>query len=285
MPASLPADTKLGPVSLTISDLDRSLAFYQDHIGLRLHRRDGDTAHLGVGGPDLLRLTQVPGARRVRGTTGLYHFAILLSSRAALAATLQHLAETRTPLQGLSDHLVSEAIYLADPDGNGIEIYSDRPRGTWRYDGGMLRMTTEPLDVDNLMLELGERDVPWTGLPAGTTIGHIHLQVADITAAEHYYHDVLGFEIVTRYGHSASFLSAGGYHHHIGVNTWAGVGAPPPPAGSVGLRYATVLLPSAEALDQAVERVQRAGGPVEEHDAGIIVRDPSANALLLTPAE
>lgn len=280
----LPTSTTLGPVSLTVSDLDRSLAFYQDRIGLRLHRREGDTAYLGVGGPDLLVLTEVPGALHPRRTTGLYHFAILLPSRVALAQTLQHLAETRTPLRGLSDHLVSEAIYLADPDANGIEIYRDRPRTTWRYDDGTLRMTTEPLDVNDLMSELGERELPWTGLPAETTIGHIHLHVADIAAAERFYRDVLGFDLTTRYGPSASFVSAGGYHHHVGLNTWAGVGAPPPPPGSVGLRHATIHLPTPESLERVVERVRGAGVPVERRDEGVLVHDPSENSLLLTAA-
>ncbi|HET7565118.1 MAG TPA: VOC family protein [Gemmatimonadaceae bacterium] len=280
----LPAGTTLGPVSLTVSDLDRALEYYQRRIGLRLHARDGDAARLGVGGPDLLVLTEVPGARHPHRTTGLYHFAILLPARDALARTLQHLVDTRTPLQGLSDHLVSEAIYLADPDGNGIEIYRDRPRSTWTYEDGALRMTTEPLDVDNLMAEVAGRDIPWTGLPAGTTIGHIHLHVADIAQAEHFYRDILGFDITTRYGPSASFVSAGGYHHHVGLNTWAGVGAPPPPPGSVGLRYATIQLPTPESLDRVVERVRAAGVLIEQRDDDVLVRDPSANALLLTAA-
>jgi catechol 2,3-dioxygenase len=282
MSESIAADTKIGAVSLTVSQLDRSLAFYQDVLGFKVHQLQGDTAHLGAGGPDLLILTQQPGARRVRGTTGLYHFAILVPSRLDLARSLQHFAQTRTPLQGFSDHLVSEAIYLADPDGNGIEIYRDRPRGEWPRDGKQIRMATDPLDVEGLLGELAGHDEPWNGLAAPTVIGHVHLHVAHIDTAKDFYCGVLGFDLMARYGPSALFVSAGGYHHHIGLNTWAGVGAPPPPADAVGLRHFVVLLPNEAELERVVERIRAAGMASEETAAGVLVRDPSMNALLLT---
>jgi len=282
MSESLPPGTRVGAVSLTITNLERSLQFYQERLGFTVHRRAGEAAYLGAGGPDLVVLAQDPGARRVGGTTGLYHFAVLLPSRAALALALGRLAETRTRLQGLSDHGVSEAIYLADPDGNGIEISSDRPRGEWPFDGGRLRMMTEPLDVEGLMSEPAGRSQGWAGLPPGTMIGHIHLHVPDLGSAEAFYAGVLGFDIMQRLGPSALFLSAGGYHHHVGLNTWAGVGASPPPPGSIGLRHFVVRLPKAAELARVAARVRGAGVAMEETPAGLLVRDPSGNSVVLS---
>ncbi len=177
-------DTHLGYVHLTVANLERSLAFYQDRLGFQLRRRSGQTAYLGAGGPDLLLLTEQPGARQVSRVTGLYHFAILTPSRVALAQSLRRLAETRTPVQGFSDHGVSEAIYLADPDGNGIEIYRDRPRSEWPWENGQLAMVTDPLDVEGILAELGPQPEAWPGLSPQTTLGHIHLHVARLKEAE-----------------------------------------------------------------------------------------------------
>ncbi len=282
---SIHPGTVIGYVHLTVSDLGRSLAFYQDILGFRLHRRDGNTARLGAGGPDLLLLTEQPGARpRPPRTSGLYHFAILVPSRADLARTLLHLVETQTTLQGLSDHLVSEAIYLADPDGNGIEIYSDRPRDAWQFEGTLVSMATRPLDVDGLLAELSGRDGAWSELSAETVIGHVHLHVADLAEAQTFYVDVLGFDIMQRYGSQALFVSAGGYHHHIGLNTWAGVGAPPPPPDAAGLRTFVICLPDETELDRLTSRVREAGLAFEETPDGVLVRDPSQNCLLLASA-
>lgn len=275
-------DTRMGPVHLAVSSLARTLPFYRERLGLTLHAHDGATARLGAGGADLVVLTDVPGATRTPGTTGLYHFAILTPSRLELARLLQHLAETRTPLQGFADHLVSEAIYLADPEGNGIEIYRDRPRQEWQRDAeGRLRMASDPLDIDGLLDE-SKQAPPWSGIHPSTVMGHMHLQVAGIEQAERFYGDILGFERVLRYGPSASFLSAGGYHHHIGVNTWAGVGAPPPAANAQGMRWLTIVLPNQNELGRVVERVRSAGIAVVEHAEGILVRDPSQNGVMLT---
>jgi catechol 2,3-dioxygenase len=275
-------DTTIGYVHLTIANLNRALTFYQDKLGFQLHRRNGDTAYLGAGGPDLLVLTEQPGARSVSGVTGLYHFAILTPSRVALAQSLRHLAETRTPLQGFSDHLVSEALYLADPDGNGIEIYRDRPRAEWPRQNGQLQMATDPLDIEGILAELGPQPEPWSGLQPETIIGHVHLHVATIPAAEAFYMDTLGFDPILRYGPSASFVSAGGYHHHLGLNTWAGVNAPPPPPDAVGLRYFTINLPDAAALAAVVERVEGAGVAFQEKDEVVFLRDPSQNGVVLS---
>jgi len=182
------------------------------------------------------------------------------------------------PLTGLSDHYVSEAIYLRDPDRHGIEIYADRPRELWEGRVGQ-RMTTEPLDVADL---LAQGDGDFDRLPAGTTIGHVHLKVAAIPETVEFYRDVLGFDLVVERVPQAAFLSAGGYHHHLGANTWESSGAPPPPEGSAALRHATVLLPSAAARDEVVRRVADAGQEPEETAAGPLVRDPSGNALVLT---
>jgi catechol 2,3-dioxygenase len=268
----------IGGVHLTISDLRRSVRFYESHLGFAVHRRDDRTAWLGAGGSDLLVLSQCETAPRVRGTTGLYHFAILVPSRRDLARSLRRLVETETVLQGAADHGVSEALYLADPDGNGIEIYRDRPRAEWPYAGDRLQMGADPLDFDDL---LGEPSGPGdgAGLAPATVIGHVHLHVSRLADAERFYVDVLGFELMQRYGPSALFVSAGGYHHHIGLNTWAGVGAPPPPSGAIGLRHFVVRLPTDAAVAEVVERVRAADIPVEATAGGHLIRDPAGNAI------
>jgi catechol 2,3-dioxygenase len=276
------SDTRLGYVHLTVADLERSLAFYQEALGFRLHRHEEDSAYLGAGQTDLLRLTGQPTARRVSRTTGLYHFAILVPTRFALAQSLRCIVETRTTVQGFADHGVSEAIYLADPDGNGIEIYRDRSRDQWPFQNGQLSMVTDPLDVDSLLAELDGHGEPWSGLSPETVLGHVHLHVADIAEAETFYRDVLGFELMQRYGPSASFLSAGGYHHHIGINTWADAGAPPPPADAVGLRWFTVCLPDQTELKKVTGRIESAGLEFEERREGLYLHDPSKNGLTLT---
>jgi catechol 2,3-dioxygenase len=274
--------TTIGAVHLTIGDLDRSVRFYERHLGFRLHQRNGRAARLGAGGLDLLVLNQCETAPRVRGTTGLYHFAILVPSRLELASSLKRLAETETVMQGFADHGVSEALYLADPDGNGIEIYRDRPRAEWPVVAGRLRMGADPLDVDGLLAQAPEGE--WRELAAGTVIGHVHLHVSSLSDAERFYVDVLGFELMQRYGPAAIFVSAGGYHHHVGLNTWAGVGAPPPPPGAIGLRHFIVRLPDRPALNEAIDRVRAAGVAIEQSDAGVRVQDPARNVLLLSAA-
>jgi len=274
-------NTSIGRVSLRVADLERSLGFYQRSLGFSLHDRANRRASLGAGGPDLLELVEDPGARQVRGTTGLYHFAVLVPSRTELALSLRNILETRTPVQGFADHLVSEAIYLPDPDGNGIEIYRDRPRDQWPREGGRLRMATDPLDLDGLLSELEGQNGSWSGLHSDTVIGHMHLHVRDIAEAEGFYRDVLGFDLVLRYGPSASFLSAGGYHHHIGVNTWAGMGAPAPPEDAVGLRWYEIRIPNRDELDRVADQARQAGYALEKRGEGLYLQDPSRNGILL----
>jgi catechol 2,3-dioxygenase len=269
-------------VHLAVSNLDRSVAFYERSLGFKTRERTDDDAHLGAGGDDILVLEEEPAARQVRGTTGLYHFAVLVPSRLELARVLTQLSSTKAPLQGFADHLVSEAIYLADPDGNGIELYRDRPRDEWpRDNSGNLRMASDPLDIDSILAELQGQPDAWAGLDAGTTLGHMHLHVANIARSIAFYNGVLGFDLVMRYGPSAAFLSAGGYHHHIGITTWAGEGAPPAPDYAVGLRWFDIRLPNAGALDSTLRRVRDAGHAVEELPSGFFVRDPSQNGIML----
>jgi catechol 2,3-dioxygenase len=274
-------DTNIGAVHLTVTDLPRSLNFYQEQLGFQLHSSAGSHAQLSAGGPPLLSLYENPAARSIPKRTGLYHFAILVPSRYHLAQSLQHMVETKTTLQGFADHLVSEAIYLADPDGNGIEVYRDRPRDTWEKSSGQLKMASDPLDIESLLGELGGQAETWQGLDPAAKIGHIHLHVSSIPAAEDFYHDVLGFDKMLRYGPSASFLSAGGYHHHLGVNTWNGVGVPPPPADAVGLRWYEIQLPNAGELEKVVDRVHKADVPLQEQEDGWLLHDPAGNGVFL----
>jgi catechol 2,3-dioxygenase len=275
--------THVGPVSLTVADLDRSLAYYGDQIGLATLERSSNRASLGAGGVELLELVEEPGATPADRMTGLYHFALLVPSRPDLAAWLAHAARDRVGLTGLSDHYVSEAIYLRDPDHHGIEIYADRPREIW--DGLVgIRMTTEPLDTENLLGELDDpATAPFDGLPAGTAMGHVHLRVAAIPETVEFYRDRLGFGLTAALGGRAAFLSAGGYHHHVGANTWESAGAPAPPRGSAALRHATVVLPDAGERDRVADRVADAGGEVERQGEDAWVSDPSGNRLRLVP--
>ena len=277
-------DTTLGPVELTVADHERSRRYYEQVVGLRVLGQEGKTMSLGVDGTELLVLVEEPGATPALGHTGLFHFALLLPDRPSLARWLAHAGRDRVPLSGLSDHFVSEAIYLSDPDLHGIEIYADRPRSTWegRVEAGM---TTLPLDVQALLGELEDPATePFDGLPAGTTMGHVHLRVAAIPDTLAFYRDVLGFELMASYGSQAAFLAAGGYHHHIGANTWESSGAPPPPPGTAALRQATIVLPDAAERDRVVRRVADAGQEPEAGPDGVTVVDPSGNRLLLATA-
>ncbi len=279
--AELPAATTVGAVHLTVAELERSLEYYGQAIGLEVLDREGPRALLGTGGRTLLVLAEEPGARPGGGYTGLYHFALLVPERADLARWLAHAARDRVPLVGLSDHFVSEALYLSDPDEHGIEIYWDRPREIWEGQVGE-RMTTLPLDVDSLLSELEDpRSEPFTGLAPGTVMGHVHLKVAAVADTVAFYRDVVGFGLMAQMGPYAAFLSAGGYHHHLGANTWESTGASAPPPGSAALRHATIVLPDQAARDQVIERLERSGQTPRESDAGPMIQDPSGNRLVL----
>lgn len=272
----------LGPVHLTVADLDRSMEFYGGVLGLSARTDDGAAALSADGRTPLVVLHPNPKTTpKPPHTTGLYHYALLVPTRPDLARTLLRLAETRYQIEGASDHLVSEALYLPDPDGNGIEIYADRPRSAWPTREGRLQMATDPLDVQGLLREV-TGNPPWRGLAAGTRVGHVHLHVADLAKAEAFYRDVLGLDLVLHFGRSAAFLSVGGYHHHIGLNTWAGEGAPPPPPDAAGLRFFTLALEDGEELDRLVARMAGAGLTPKEQDGGLIVRDPSGNEIVVT---
>jgi catechol 2,3-dioxygenase len=249
---------QMGPVELSVSDLERSLAYWQSAIGLRVLARDGGRVSLGAD-RDLVRLVEEPGAGSARGYAGLFHVALRLPSRGDLAGWLLHAVRDQVPLEGLSDHAVSEAIYLRDPDQHGIELYADRPREQWEGRVHEL-MTTLPLDVENL---LQEADGPASQLPDGTVVGHTHLCVSDVGAAVDFYTGELGMDVTARFGDRAAFLSWEGYHHHVGVNAWESHGAPPAPPGTARLLAATI-----EGAGERRELV-----------------DPSGNALLLEPVE
>lgn len=279
----LPASTVPGRVVLQVAELDRSVEFYERVLGLDVLERSGGGATLGAreGVRPLVELRERTGASRVpaRGRIGLYHFAILLPDRPSLGRFVRHLAEIGVSA-GASDHLVSEALYLQDPDGLGIEVYADRPRSEWRWQDRQLRMATEPLDVRGLARAAGEET--WRGAPAGTVIGHLHLHVGDIDRARSFYHEALGLDQVVWSYPGALFLSAGGYHHHLGVNTWA-AGAPPAGAEDARLLEWELLLPGPGDVSDAAASLERGGYAVErEGDAGAVARDPWGTALRLT---
>jgi catechol 2,3-dioxygenase len=278
----IPPDTAIGRVRLRVADIDALTTFYERVVGLRAVERGGELARLGPeGGEPLVELVSAPDAPLAPSfSTGLFHLAILVPDRAELARSLQRVGGAGWRLTGASDHLVSEALYLQDPEGNGIEIYRDRPRDQWGHDGGELRMATLPLDLESVLSELPEEQAA-NGMPAATTIGHVHLQVADIPPAEGFYNGALGLDVMVRSYPGALFLAAGGYHHHLGLNTWQSAGAPPPPEGALGLDRYELVLPDTASRDAAAERVAESGDPVRL-DEGVLATDPSGNRVLLT---
>lgn len=277
----LPESTRLGRVRLQVADLDRSISFYENVLGLRVIRRNEDSASLGPHGEEreIVHLHQLTTARPVprRGLLGLYHFAILLPDRASLGRFVAHLAEIGA-YAGMADHFVSEAVYLTDPDGLGIEVYADRPRGAWRYDERQLFMTTDSLDVEDLVKEA--RGEGWKGMPPGTVLGHVHLYVDDIDKAAAFYHDALGFDKVVWSYPGALFMSAGGYHHHLGTNTWAR-GAPAASDQDARLLEWEIVVPSATDAEQAAQSVKAGGYPVKQDDSEWILADPWGTGLRL----
>jgi catechol 2,3-dioxygenase len=279
--ALLAPSTTVGAVHLTVADLDRSIEYYVRAVGLDVLDRDGGSVALGSGGRELLGLVEEPRAQPARGRTGLYHFALLVPARVDLARWLAHAARDRVALAGLSDHFVSEALYLSDPDEHGIEIYWDRPRELWEGQVGD-RMTTLPLDVDSLLGELRDpRSEPFDRLPSGTIMGHVHLKVARIPETIAFYHDVLGFALMAQLGPYAAFLSAGGYHHRVGANTWESAGATPAPPGSATLRHATIVLTDEGERDRVLERLEATGQSAQPDTTGLMIRDPSGNRMAL----
>ena len=281
---SLPATLRLGAVHLNVSDLGSSVAFYEDVIGLSLHHREDGVAAMGGGEENLLILYEEPEARQAGRHAGLYHYALLYPSRDELAHAALRLAATKTPIQGASDHGTHEAIYLPDPDGNGIELAADRPREAWpkplEYAGG-----PHPLDLDGLLAAVAGEE-PRTQAGPGLRIGHVHLHVGDLQRGVGFYHNILGFDLMTLIPGQAAFVSAGGYHHHLGFNVWRGEGVRAAPASRVGLRHWTVVLDDSEGVDAVRERVGAAGIEVEEREGGgFLVGDPWGIAVLFVAPE
>lgn len=280
----LPDATHLGRVRLQVADLDRSIAYYETVIGLRVLERGGDVATLGPqgGGNAIVELRAKPGVRAVarRGQIGLYHFAILLPDRASLGRLIAHLAAIGV-YAGMSDHFVSEAIYLQDPDGLGIEVYADRPRSEWRSSDRQLAMTTNPLDVNDVVRAGG--GVPWGGAPAGTVIGHVHLYVRDLDEAATFYHEALGLDKVVWGYPGALFMSAGGYHHHLGTNTWA-AGAPLATDDDARLLDWEIVVPDAATVERAVESLENHGAEVRRDGMAAIARDPWGTTVRVVQA-
>ena len=279
----LPSTLRLGAIHLTVSDLGRSVTFYEDAIGLELHHKKDGVARMGVGEEGLLVLYEEPGARRAGRHAGLYHYALLYPSREELARAALRLAARRTPIQGASDHGTHEAIYLPDPDGNGIELAADRTREQWPkpldYAGG-----PQPLDLDGLLAAVAGEEVRGEAGP-GLAVGHVHLHVGDLERGLAFYRDVLGFELMTFMPGAAAFVSAGGYHHHLGFNIWRGEGVAPVPEGRVGLRHWTVVLEDPEEVAAVGGRIRDAGIATEEREGGLLVRDPWGIAVLFCTPE
>ncbi|HLO11054.1 MAG TPA: VOC family protein [Pseudoneobacillus sp.] len=272
--------TFVGKVNLKVENLERSLAFYQEVIGFRILEKTERTANLTADGKTiLLSIEQPENVIPKHGrTTGLYHFALLLPKRSDLAKIVQHFVGIGLKF-GSSDHLVSEALYLSDPDGNGIEIYVDREPAEWDWNQGEVEMTVDPLNFVDL-LAIGNQQ-SWKGLPADTVMGHIHLHVSELKKTEEFYTEGLGFDVVNRYGTQALFISSGKYHHHIGLNTWNGVGAPQPPVNSVGLESFTLMLPTEEKRDSIIAQLKKIGAPVVKEKGSIVTEDPSGNRIYL----
>ena len=267
--------TTIGTVTLNVADIERQLDYYQQVIGLRLIERQKDLAYLGVdGGIPLLALKNKPDGKRYGRTTGLYHFAILVPSRYHLALVFNHLVQNRIRLQGASDHIVSEALYLEDPEGNGIEIYRDRPKEDWQVNGNF-QMSTLPLQIDEVMGELTGMPIKWGGLDGGTIMGHIHLHVASIPEVRNFYTGLLGMDEMISMP-SATFLSYDGYHHHIGANTWSG--NMPPPDDALGLEKFTLYV-TPERSEEIRQRLEQGGVAFKQTENGHMVDDPSKNSI------
>ena len=277
--ARLAAATRLGAVHLTVTRLDTSVAFYQDSIGLRLHRREDSVASMGTGDEDVLVLHEQRAARPAGRHAGLYHFALLFPTRAELARAALRLADRRTPVDGLSDHGTHEAIYLPDPDGNGIELAADRPRDQWPLFGGGAGYAAgpAPLDVEDLLRAVSGEE-PRRHADSGLRIGHVHLHVGDLDAATRFYVEGIGFELMAQLP-TARFVAAGGYHHHVGFNVWQGIGVDPAPADAVGMRHWTLELAGRTELEALRERLAGIGVAASEEAGGLLARDPSGNVV------
>jgi catechol 2,3-dioxygenase len=278
---SISPTTQIGPVSLTVADLERSSRFYQDVLGLKLLQQKSHTAMFGVDIP-LLLLTEQPGASpRPLESPGLYHFAILVPGRVDLASALRHLLDVGYPILAILDHGVSEALYLADPDGNGIEIYRDCPRSAWPWHNGRLGATSDPLDRESLLSELDGSEHAWNGLPPHTHVGHVNLLVADFAQMAAFYRDVLGFEEAITGVPGALFLAAGGYHHHVALSSWHSQAESRPTTETAGLRFFTIYVPDMAEVERLAYHLEVAGIHLMRQGNSLMLRDPEGNGVLL----
>jgi len=285
----------MGHISLTVANLDNQIAFYQQVMGFKLHWREENRAGLGGGGADLLRLTEEPNVKKYRGVTGLYHVAYLFPNRRELAIAMARLFALKYP-NSPTDHIMTKTTYLDDLEGNGIELYCESPEDGWmgnengkyiaRRADGSLSNGREPLDVDALFSHLKEDEKLDVPIPPETRVGHVHLHVRNVEEAVDFYHGILGFDIMgVAKAFQMGFVSAGGYHHHLGLNTWQGEGAPPPPADAVGLSYFTIELPDQKALEDVIARIDKAGIASNQTDDGLLIQDPSQNGVVLRVAK
>ena len=287
--------THIGTVSLNVADLENQLTFYQQVMGFKLHWHEGNQAGLGASGTDLLRLVEEPNFKRYHRVTGLYHFSVLFPDRRELARALARLIVLKYQNYP-TDHIMTKTTYLDDPEGNGIELYTESPEdGTWTMKNGVYETRRadgtwsdgrEPLDVNALLSHLKEDDRLDVPISPETRMGHIHLHVRNIDEAVDFYHGIIGFDVMgVAKAFRMAFVSAGGYHHHIGLNTWQGEGAPPPPTDALGLRHFTVELPDQNALEEVIARVQKAGIPANQTEDGLFLYDPSQNGVILKVTE
>ena len=292
---SIHPDTKMGQISLTVANLDNQIEFYTKAMGFKLHWREDKKAGLGSGGTDLLLLTEQPNVKKYRGVTGLYHVAYVFPNRHELAIAVARLFAIKYP-NSPTDHILTKTTYLDDLEGNGIELYCESPEdGTWRFANGKYESIRadgswsdgrEALDLDELFSHLTDEDKLDQPVPPELRIGHVHLHVRDVDEAVDFYHGVIGFDLMgVAKAYQMGFVSAGGYHHHLGLNTWQGNGAPPPPPDAVGLRHFTVDLPNQSALDDVIARVEEAGIPYNKTEDGFLLHDPSQNGVILRLAK
>ncbi len=278
----LPDATTLGAVHLRVADLDRSLGFYHSLVGIPILERDANMAVLGFADAPLIRLRAIAGLRpALPHAAGLFHTAILYPDRHVLSAAVRHISAAGYPFSGASDHLVSEAFYLDDPDGNGVELYRDRPRSDWTWTHGSVEMASLALDVDGI---LDDAAPTFVAAPDTTCVGHVHLQVSDLAAAEAFYINVVGFTLTTRFGAAASFISAGGYHHHMGLNMWRARGQAASPRTHAGLDAFEILVPTEADVAVVRARALEAGVQVHRHDDGLVLTDPWEHEVVVRTA-